>query len=74
MATRTRWLVDKSALRPHLPAFADALIPKIASGRVHVCLVTELEVGYSARTLADHEQVLRAVLDPLVRLIMPVGA
>src|ERR671918_265820 len=58
--------VDKSALRPHVPAFADVLIPRIAAGRGAVCLVTELEVGYSARSTKDFESTRDDVIGPLI--------
>ncbi|MGQ0573183.1 MAG: PIN domain nuclease [Pseudonocardia sp.] len=68
------WLVDTSALRPAVPAFAEVLVPRIAAGLVSICLVTELEVGSSARSAADHERVERAVLDRLHRIVTPVRA
>ncbi|HSK91291.1 MAG TPA: PIN domain nuclease [Euzebyales bacterium] len=72
--TPATWLVDKSALRPHEPAFADALIPRIAAGRVAVCLVTELEVGYSARSTKDFERTRDDVIGPLIPVGMPYRA
>jgi len=69
-----RWLVDKSALRPHLAAFADVLIPRITAGRMSICILTELEVVYSARSRADHERIERDVLAPLISVITPVAA
>jgi predicted nucleic acid-binding protein len=51
-----RYLVDTSALhRLAHPVVAAALGPLIESGRVSVCPVTELEVLFSARNLADYE-------------------
>lgn len=70
----TSWLIDTSALRPHVVEFAEVLIPRIAAGRISICLVTELEVGYSARSLADFERISQDVLAPLNRLITPVAA
>jgi hypothetical protein len=67
-------LVDKSALRPQVPAFADVLIPRIAAGRVAVCLVTELEVGYSARSTKDFERTRDDVIGPLIPVGMPYRA
>lgn len=69
-----RWLIDTSALRPHVPAFAEVLIPRIVAGQVSVCLVTELEIGYSARSNAEFERISRDVLELLNRVIMPVAA
>ncbi|MGH3837892.1 MAG: PIN domain nuclease [Pseudonocardiaceae bacterium] len=74
MRASTRWLIDTSALRPHVPAFAEVLIPRIAAGLVSVCLVTELEIGYSARSNSDFERISRDVLALLNRVIMPVAA
>lgn len=74
VTTPATWLVDKSALRPHVPAFADALIPRIAAGRVAVCLVTELEVGYSARSTKDFERTRENVIRPLIPVGMPYRA
>lgn len=74
MTTTQRWLVDKSALRPDVPAFADSLVPRIAAGRVSVCLVTELEVVYSVRGRRDLERIKRDVLGPLISLVTPVAA
>jgi predicted nucleic acid-binding protein len=74
VTTAQRWLVDKSALRLGVPAVADVLAPRIAAGRVSVCLVTQLEVVYSARNRADLERIERDVLGPLILLITPVAA
>ena len=69
-----RWLVDKSALaRLGKPLVADALIPRIDAGQVGSCVVTDLEVGFSARSTADHEAIL-ALLDRLVPVVMPLRA
>lgn len=74
MRASTRWLIDTSALRPHVPAFAEVLIPRIAAGLVSVCLITELGIGYSARSGSEFEQISRDVLALLNRVIMPVTA
>jgi predicted nucleic acid-binding protein len=45
------WLVDTSALaRLDRPEVVDVLVPRLTAGRVHVSIVTELEIGYSARS------------------------
>lgn len=45
------WLVDKSALaRLGLSPDADEWADRIKRGLVHICTVTRLEVGYSARS------------------------
>lgn len=69
-----RWLIDKSALaRIRKPAVADALTPRIDAGKVGLCVVTDLEVGYSARSVADHDAIL-ALLERLVPVVMPLRA
>lgn len=74
MKAPARWLIDTSALRPHVPAFAEVLIPRIVAGLVSMCLVTELEIGYSARSNAEFERISRDVLTLLNRVIMPAAA
>lgn len=69
-----RWLVDKSALaRLGKPAVADVLTPRIDAGQVGICVVTELEVGFSARSVADHDAIL-ALVERLVPVLMPLHA
>jgi len=69
-----RWLVDKSALaRIGKPAVADVLAPRIDAGQVGICVVTDLEVGFSARSVADHDAIL-ALLERLVPVVMPLRA
>jgi predicted nucleic acid-binding protein len=72
--TPAHWLVDKSALRPQVPEFADVLIPRIAAGRVAMCLVTELEVGFSARSTKYFELTRDDVIGPLISVGMPYRA
>lgn len=51
----TAWLIDKSALtRLHLASDGDEWANRIEQGLVRISTVTRLEVGYSARTAADH--------------------
>lgn len=70
----SRWLVDRSALaRAGKPDVARVLTPRIDAGLVAVAVVTELEIGFSARSIADHDAVV-ALLDRLVRVVMPVRA
>lgn len=69
-----RWLVDKSALaRISKPPVAEVLAPRIDAAQVGVCVVTDLEVGFSARSVADHDAVL-ALLERLVPIVMPLRA
>jgi predicted nucleic acid-binding protein len=51
----TTWLIDKSAIgRLHLAADAAEWPGRIERGLVRICTVTRLEVGFSARSAADH--------------------
>lgn len=55
----SRWLIDKSAIsRLHHALQPDEWISRIDRGLVHVCAVTVLEVGYSARSADDHHTLL----------------
>ena len=53
------WLIDKSAL-VRLSQAADAIewASRVERGLVRISTVTRLEVGYSARTAADHRVLL----------------
>jgi predicted nucleic acid-binding protein len=63
------WLIDKSAIaRLHTATNAEEWANRIERGLVRICTVTRLEVGFSARTAADH----RAVLDEPPLASMPV--
>ncbi len=69
-----RWLIDKSALaRAGKPQVARVLTPRIDGGLIAVSVVTELEVGFSARSKNDHDDILE-LLDRLVRIVLPVRA
>ena len=51
----TAWLIDKSAIgRLHLAVDADAWADRIDRGLVRISTVTRLEIGFSARSGADH--------------------
>jgi predicted nucleic acid-binding protein len=55
----TTWLIDKSALvRLHTAADPGEWASRIERGLVRISTVTRLEVGYSARTAADHRVLL----------------
>ena len=57
----TTWLIDKSALvRLHLADDAAQWADRIERGLVRISTVTRLEIGYSARTSADHRSVFDA--------------
>lgn len=56
----SRWLIDRSAItRLHAAAPADEWTSRIDRGLVHISTVTVLEVGYSARSAADHRALLK---------------
>jgi len=63
------WLVDKSALvrLPYSPD-ADTWFARIDRGLVRVSSVTALETGFSARSAADWDQLLRH--PPFTRLVV----
>lgn len=51
----TSWLIDKSAIaRLHQTANATEWAERIERGLVRISTVTRLEVGFSARSAADH--------------------
>jgi predicted nucleic acid-binding protein len=55
----TTWLIDKSALvRLSVAADVAGWAGRIERGLVRISTVTRLEVGYSARTAADHRSLL----------------
>lgn len=58
MALSAAYLVDKSALaRFRLPEVATRLRPLMDDGLIATCAIVDLEVLYSARSLADYEAV-----------------
>ena len=73
--TPASWLVDKSVLaRVDLPVVADAVLPRFRAGQVGVALVTELEVGFSARSTRDYESTRDNLLDYLIPVAVPLRA
>jgi len=55
----TSWLIDKSAFtRLHLASDAAEWASRIERGFVRMSTLTRLEVGYSARSAADHRELL----------------
>ena len=65
----TTWLIDKSALaRLHLADDASEWADRIERGLVRISTVTRLELGYSARSAADH----RSIFDAPPVVSMPV--
>lgn len=55
----TSWLIDKSAIaRLHLAVDAPQWAERIERGLIRISTVTRLEVGFSARSAADHRTLL----------------
>lgn len=66
VSSTATWLVDTSALaRLSVPEVDAVLRPRIDAGRVAVAAVTWLEIGYAARSRADHERSQQSVLERL---------
>ena len=73
--TPARWLVDNSALaRSHLHAVAAVLVPRIDAGLVGLSIVTELEVGYSARSVKDYQTARWSIIELLLPVQIPARA
>ena len=65
--TPAQWLLDNSALsRLDHPEVQAVLVPRIDSGLVGVSIVTELEVGFSARSIDHYQTTRRSILDRLL--------
>ena len=59
MALGARYLADKSALaRFPIPAIAQRLRPLLEEGSLATCAIVDLKLLYSARNLADYEDLL----------------
>jgi predicted nucleic acid-binding protein len=73
--TPASWLVDRSVLaRVDVAVVADAILPRVQAGQIGVALVTELEVGFSARSRQDYDANRQDLLDLLIPVTMPVRA
>lgn len=73
--TLVSWLVDKSVLaRVDVAAVADAVVPRVQAGHIGVALVTELDVGYSARSSQDCAATRQDLLDLLIPVTIPIRA
>lgn len=69
------WLVDKSVLaRLHRSPVADVVLPRLHAGQIGVSVLTELEIGYSARSSADYRSQRSDVLDHLLPVLLPPRA
>jgi predicted nucleic acid-binding protein len=65
------WLVDKSVLaRLSRPEVRQVVLPHVQAGRVAITIVTELEVGFSARSTKDYMTTRRTLLDYLVPILV----
>jgi predicted nucleic acid-binding protein len=66
MTSGATWVVDTSGLaRLSVPEVGEVLRPLIDAGRVAVTAVTLLEIGYTARSKADHARSQQSVLQRL---------
>lgn len=55
----TAWLIDKSAItRLHLDPNAAKWADRVQRGLIRISSITLLEVGYSARSAAEHDELL----------------
>lgn len=55
----TDWLIDKSAIsKLHLTSDATDWARRIERGLLRISTVTRLEIGYAARSAADHDALL----------------
>ncbi|MGI8677053.1 MAG: PIN domain nuclease [Nocardioidaceae bacterium] len=69
------WLVDKSVLaRLAMPEVSSMLWEAIVAGTVGVSIITELEMGFSARSAADYLRTRRELVDQLLPIALPVHA
>jgi predicted nucleic acid-binding protein len=65
------WLVDKSVLaRLARPEVREVVLPRIQAGRIAISIVTELEIGYSARSVDDYLTARRTLVDYLVPILI----
>ncbi|AYY13040.1 PIN domain nuclease [Actinobacteria bacterium YIM 96077] len=70
-----RWLIDKSVLaRIGEDSVAEVVLPRVQAGLVGVSIVTELEVGFSARSINDYRTTRDDLLDHLFPVLMPARA
>jgi len=73
--TPARWLIDKSVLaRVDRPGVEPAVLGEVWAGRVAVSILTELEMGFSARSTADYRTLRQELLDLLLPVAIPYRA
>ncbi len=69
------WLVDKSVLaRLVRSEVREVVLPRVQAGRVAISIVTELEVGFSARSVDDYRTIRRTLVDHLIPVLLPPRA
>jgi predicted nucleic acid-binding protein len=65
------WLVDKSVLaRLARPEVREVVLPRVQVGRIAISIVTELEIGFSARSVDDYLTTRRTLVDYLVPILI----
>jgi predicted nucleic acid-binding protein len=65
------WLVDKSVLaRLASPEVRQVVLPRVQAGRLAVSIVTELEIGFSARSVDDYRTTRRTLVDHLLPILI----
>jgi predicted nucleic acid-binding protein len=73
--TPAQWLIDKSALaRLAQRAVNDVAWERIVAGAVGVSILTELEMGFSARSAADYRETRDKLVDRLLPIALPFRA
>jgi len=73
--TPAGYLIDKSVLaRLHLSAVSNTVAARIQAGLIGISIVTELEVGYSARSLNGYREMRADTIDPLLAVPLPARA
>lgn len=73
--TPATWLVDNSVLaRLDNAAVEDVVSPLIRRGQLGVSILTELEVGYSARSIRHYQETRESIIDFLLPIALPTWA
>ena len=71
----TLWLIDKSALaRLTQRSVQEATHDRIARRTVGISIVTELEMGFSARSVGDYRETRSKLIDQLLPVHIPFRA
>jgi len=74
MMSAARWLIDTSAVRRNEPALTDVVLPRVERGLIGVSIVTELEVGFTVRSVSDYAIVRADLLGQMLPVGVPVAA